>query len=108
MDVVTPKSAAESDVGEFPLSAETWRHVQDELDLPPQQIEYVRLLLGGHDGQQIAEAMGISYATLRTYTVRLQQKTNTRGQLDLLLRILRIVDRFGGDRIAACDECGSI
>ena len=107
MNFVTIERIDDPAVGHFPLSPETWRHVRRELDLPPQQIEYVRLLLSGYDGHRIADVMGISYATLRTYTARLQQKTHTRGQLDLVLTILRIVDRFRPERQAEYADGGN-
>ena len=80
----------------FPLCDQTWRHVQQQLGLPPKQMQYVRLLLSGYGGHEIADRMGISYATLRTYVSRMHVKIGTRGQLDLVLRIMRIVDQYRG------------
>jgi DNA-binding NarL/FixJ family response regulator len=50
-----------------PFSRVEWDHVTRELGLSPQQERIVALILSGKRDKQIATALGLSIATVRTY-----------------------------------------
>ncbi len=55
--------------------------------LTPREKEIVKLLLAGKDTSQITEELIISYNTLKTHLKNIYKKTDTSGQLNLILLV---------------------
>ncbi len=64
--------------------------VVTELKLSRQQTRIVELILHGKQDTEIAEELGLTVATIRTYLKRIYARTETDKRLSLVLLIFRI------------------
>ncbi|HRI18183.1 MAG TPA: helix-turn-helix transcriptional regulator, partial [Burkholderiaceae bacterium] len=70
-----------------PERAETrqWQqHLMDRYRLTPAETNVLRCLADGLSTRQVAEALGMSYPTVRTHLLALYQKTGCRRQAELV------------------------
>jgi DNA-binding CsgD family transcriptional regulator len=70
------------------LSDLAWREVGQSLKLSARELEVVRHVFADLKEASIAEALGISRHTVRTYTERLYRKLGVRGRVALVVRVL--------------------
>ena len=68
-----------------------WKRLARELRLPPRQMQITRHIMRGCGDKQIAEALGISVATVRTHLGRLFKRLEVDDRCEL---ILHVVDRM--------------
>lgn len=78
------------------MDAATWRDVQTLLALAPQQTKIVELILYGKTDKDIAEELGLSVPTIRTYLRRTYDRLGASDKLTLVLRIFQIAQSCGG------------
>lgn len=71
----------------FPLEQQIWEQVAKKLDLPPQQIRLVQLILMRFQDSEIAAEMDIAISTVRTYLNRIFQRTETKDRIDLVITV---------------------
>lgn len=74
----------------FPLSTEIWELAQREMQLSPQQLKIVELILMRKTDRQIASALGLMVPTIRTYLQRIFQRLEVSDRLELVLHILAL------------------
>jgi DNA-binding NarL/FixJ family response regulator len=74
----------------LPLDDDHWRAIVQAMQLSPQQARIVELVLRGMCDKQIAVAMGIGEPTIRTYLQRISERTQTRGRMELAMRVLAV------------------
>jgi len=74
----------------LPLDDGHWQAVVQAMQLSPQQAKIVELVLRGKCDKQIAIAMKLSEPTLRTYLQRISARTQTRGRMELAMRVLAV------------------
>ena len=74
----------------LPLDDGHWQAIVQAMRLSPQQAKIVELVLRGICDKQIAIAMGISEPTIRTYLQRISARTQTRGRMELAMRVLAV------------------
>ena len=86
---------AEQIFPELPLPAEQWQQLAESLQLPPQQIRIVELILRNHCDKQIAAALGLKVPTVRTHLHRIFQRVGVGGRLELVLRLFTLSHRDG-------------
>jgi DNA-binding NarL/FixJ family response regulator len=80
---------------DLPLPADKWQQVMKSLDLPPQQIRIVELILRNNCDKQIAKALGVKVPTVRTYLHRIFARMNVADRLELVLRVFAISHQQG-------------
>jgi len=80
------------------FSEAEWARLKEHLGLPPRQAEIARHILCGKSDKQIAHAMGISVATVRTHLGRLLGKFGLGDRVGLLLYLLARLRELG-DRL---------
>lgn len=78
------------DIPSLPLSPPHWQAVCQALQLSPKQAMVVELTLRGLCDKQIAQALGIGEATVRTYFDRISARTRTRGRMELAMKVLAV------------------
>lgn len=71
----------------IPLDAHVWARVVAVLKLSPQQARIVGLLLRGMRDKQIAAALDLSVATVRTYLSRIFVRLDVEDRVTLVLRV---------------------
>jgi DNA-binding NarL/FixJ family response regulator len=69
------------------FTEQEWTRVQESLHLPQRQAEITRHIMGGKSDKQIAHAMGISVATVRTHVSRLFRKFDLNDRMELVLHV---------------------
>ena len=69
------------------FSNDEWRGLVDTLSLSKRQSELVKHLFSGFSDYQIAQTMGISIPTVRTYMTRLFTKFNIEDRHELILHV---------------------
>jgi DNA-binding NarL/FixJ family response regulator len=74
----------------LPLDDGHWLAVVKAMRFSPQQAKLVELVLRGLCDKQIAAAMGIGEPTIRTYLQRIAERTQTRGRMELAMRVLAV------------------
>lgn len=85
------KSAGKEPIdASFPMSDQTWHSVAESLELSPQQVRVVELILCGKQDKQIATELGLSVPTIRTYLRRIFDRTQTSDRLSLVLCVFAI------------------
>jgi len=72
----------------FPLTSDEWHHAMRSLTLTPQQAKIVELILHGRQDKQIASALHLSQATVRTHLARLFARLEINDRVELVLRVL--------------------
>jgi DNA-binding NarL/FixJ family response regulator len=77
-------SAALADV----LSEQEWISVREKLGLSTQQAQMVKHLLQAKCDKEIAQSMGISVPTVRTYMSRVFQKVGVDDRVKLVLYVV--------------------
>lgn len=77
-----------TDLPPLPISAAAWRHVSKQLQLSPQQIIIVELILRGQRDKQIAAVMKIGLPTIRTYLARIYARLAVRDRVGLILHVV--------------------
>src|ERR1700722_9324228 len=70
-----------------PLPPDKWQALVKTLQLPPQQIRIVELILRNHCDKQIAARMGLKVPTVRTYLRRIFERLEVGDRLELVLRL---------------------
>jgi DNA-binding NarL/FixJ family response regulator len=78
---------AEQNIPDIPLPPEKWQQLMDALQLPPQQIRIVELILRNRCDKQIAATLGIKMPTVRTYMHRIYERLGVNDRLELVLRL---------------------
>ena len=81
----------------LPLPAGHWQAIVRALRLSPRQATIVELTLRGAGNKQIATALGISEPTLKTHQQRICARTETRGRMELALRVLAVSHQVTGN-----------
>lgn len=71
----------------LPMSEAVWRRVAAELALSPQQRRIVELVLRAQRDKAIAETLGLSVPTVRTYLGRIFDRVGVADRMELVLRI---------------------
>jgi len=74
----------------LPLDDGHWQAIVRAMQLSPQQARIVELVLRGLCDKQIAAVMGIGEPTIRTYLQRISERTQTRGRMELAMRVLAV------------------
>jgi DNA-binding NarL/FixJ family response regulator len=77
-------------IPDLPLPAEKWRQLVETLELPPQQIRIVELILRCHSDKQIAAALGLRVPTVRTYLHRIFERLGVDDRLGLVLHLFAL------------------
>jgi DNA-binding CsgD family transcriptional regulator len=72
------------------------QRIRDVLGLTRAEARIALKLMEGCDSREAAQAIGISYYTVRAHLARIFAKTGTRGQADLIALLTRLVDHFQG------------
>ena len=72
------------------MDEQTWRRVSGQLALSGQQLRIVELILRGRQDKEIAEELGISVFTVRTYLKRTFDRTDVKGRNGLVLHIFAL------------------
>jgi DNA-binding NarL/FixJ family response regulator len=75
------------EIPDIPLPPALWTRVVETLDLPPQQLRIVELILRNRCDKQIAAALGIRVPTVRTYMHRIYERVGVGSRLELVLRL---------------------
>lgn len=75
------------------LSPQEWAQVAAALDLSPQQANVVRYMLEGCQDKEIAERMGVTVPTVRTYLARVFDRTQVKSRVQLAVKVLMLVRR---------------
>jgi DNA-binding NarL/FixJ family response regulator len=75
---------------DLPLPVERWRRIAQAMELSPQQLRIVELILRNHCDKQIAAAMGLKVPTVRTYLTRIFQHLGVRDRGELVLRVFAL------------------
>jgi DNA-binding NarL/FixJ family response regulator len=78
---------AEQNIPDFPLPPDKWQQLVQTLQLPPQQIRIVELILRNYCDKQIAAALGLKVPTVRTYLKRTFERLGVGDRLELVLRL---------------------
>lgn len=77
------------DVGKNQVfSPQEWEQLVSELSLPRRQAQVAECILCGLSDKQIAERLGISVPTIRTYLARMFQTLKAQDRVELVLRIV--------------------
>jgi DNA-binding NarL/FixJ family response regulator len=84
---------AEQNIPDLPLSPEKWQQLMQMLQLPPQQIRIVELILRNYCDKQIAAALGLKVPTVRTYLHRIFERLSVGDRLELVLRLFALSHR---------------
>jgi DNA-binding NarL/FixJ family response regulator len=90
-------SSASASLGEhapFPLDADVWEQVAEEMQLSEQHRRIVELLLRGAKCKQLGPALGIAEPTVHTYLKRIYQRQGVGNHTELLLRVMALSQRF--------------
>jgi DNA-binding NarL/FixJ family response regulator len=70
------------------LSEQEWTSVRQKLGLSTQQAEMVRGLLQAKGDKEIAQSMGISVPTVRTYMSRVFHKLGVEDRIEVVLHVV--------------------
>lgn len=79
----------------LPMDQSTWKAVSRSLALPPQQVRIVENILCGKQDKEIAETLGVSIPTVRTYLGRIFDRLGVHDRLSLVLHIFAKTQEFG-------------
>ncbi len=85
----------ETTLGELVTEAE-WISVRESLGLSARQAQVVEGLLQAKGDKQIAEDIGISVATVRTYLDRLFQKLGVDDRVELVVYVFACIRAASG------------
>ncbi len=88
-----PDAASIGSLRPFPLSAAHWQGIVTSLRLSRQQTRIVELILRCASQKQIAEALGITEPTLKTYMQRIFVRTGTNSRMQLAMHIFALSHR---------------
>lgn len=67
-----------------------WGGITERLGLSPRQAETVRCVLADQSDDDIASALSMERATVRTHMERLHGKLGTRNRVQLAVRVFRV------------------
>jgi DNA-binding NarL/FixJ family response regulator len=81
---------ADQEFPQLPLPPDKWRQLVETLQLPPQQIRIVELILRNQCDKQVAAAMGIKVPTLRTYIKRIYERIGVGDRFELALKLFAL------------------
>jgi len=81
---------AEQNIPDLPLPPEKWQQLMETIQLPPQQIRIVELILRNYCDKQIAVALGLKVPTVRTYLHRVFERLGVGDRLELVLRLFKM------------------
>jgi DNA-binding NarL/FixJ family response regulator len=79
----------------FPMDQATWKAVAKSLSLPPQQFRIVENLLCGKQDKEIAETLGLTVPTVRTYLKRIFERVGAKDRVSLILTIFAKAQEVG-------------
>ena len=82
----------------LPLDHETWLEIAEALSLSPQQTRIVELILRGKQDKEIADALGVSFHTVRTYLKRIFDRTEVADRIGLVLRVFALAQSPPAER----------
>ncbi len=74
----------------LPMAPSTWKAVTQKLALSSQQLRIVELILRGQQDKEIAEELGVSFYTVRTYLKRVFDRLDVNGRNGLILHIFAL------------------
>jgi DNA-binding CsgD family transcriptional regulator len=74
----------------LPLPNALWMQLVEILQLPPQQIRIVELILRNCGDKQIAAALGIKVPTVRTYLHRIYERLDVNDRQQLVLKLFAL------------------
>ncbi|MBX3436115.1 MAG: hypothetical protein KF861_01400 [Planctomycetaceae bacterium] len=87
-------TSARDDPSRPPMfSAEEWRRIVQDLALSPRQAEVIGYVMQSKKDKEIATAMQISKATVRTYFDRCKQQMNAIDRVAIACRIFETFRR---------------
>jgi DNA-binding NarL/FixJ family response regulator len=72
--------------------------VAERLAISPQQKRIVELILCGKQDRDIADALGLTVPTVRTYLTRVFARVGATDRMDLVLRVFALAVNEAGDR----------
>jgi DNA-binding NarL/FixJ family response regulator len=78
------------------LKTDEWRSVVRALHLSPGQARVVRLILQGRKDKQIAQRLGLSVATVRTYLGRIFTRLGAADRVELVLLVWAVSRELAG------------
>ena len=78
---------ADQNIPQLPLPPAKWQQLIRMLELPPQQVRIVELILRNRCDKQIAAAMGLKKPTVRTYVQRIFTRIGVSDRLELVLKL---------------------
>lgn len=79
----------------LPMDQATWKAVAKSLDLPSQQLRIVEEILCGKQDKEIAETLGLSFPTVRTYLKRIFDRVGVKDRVSLILVIFAKAQETG-------------
>ena len=83
-------NGAHHELPPLPLDEILWQEIATQLALSPQQARIVELILRGQRDKEIAETLGLSFSTVRTYLQRIFQRSNVTDRVGLVLHIFAL------------------
>jgi len=78
---------AKEKLPDLPLPPEKWRELAAMLDLPPQQLRILELVLRNCGDKRIAAEMGLKVPTVRTYLKRIFVRLGVENRIGLVLKL---------------------
>jgi DNA-binding NarL/FixJ family response regulator len=72
------------------LSEHAWEHIAEEFGLSAREVEVARLVFSGKSREEIANELGCSVGSVRTYIDRVFKKLQVEDRLAMALRIVRV------------------
>ena len=71
------------------FSRNEWGRIVKQLEIPPHQKEICQEILSGKSDKQIATALGLQVATIRTHISRLFARLDVQDRVELILFLFR-------------------
>ncbi|MBX3424269.1 MAG: helix-turn-helix transcriptional regulator [Pirellulales bacterium] len=90
MSARRPATGKKTPPPKLPCDAATWKRVAERLALSPQQKRIVELILCGKQDRDIAETLGLTVPTVRTYLTRVFARVGVTDRMDLVLQVFAL------------------
>lgn len=88
----------------LPMSEGDWNAVAEQLALSPRQTRIVELVVCGLKDRQIADELGISVPTVRTYLSRIFSRLHVDDRVALIVRVFSLAHERNGEVRNGLDE----
>lgn len=85
-------------IDSLPLDQATWTTIAHELSFSTQQTRIVELILCGQQDAEIADQLGLSVHTVRTYIRRIFDHAQVKDRLILVLKIFAMAQALVGGK----------